>query len=249
MEVHAHTHTERKKWTHYFWEFLMLFLAVTLGFFVENQREHYVENQRERQFMRSLLHDLEADTSNFTYTIETHTESNKMIDTLIDLLKNPDRRKLTGKIYFFAKSIPLADFGLHTLNKTYEQMKSSGNLRLVQNISLLDSLGYYYFYFNDIYGIGPPQMQFENRHDLFVSYNKLFDAAVFQRMIRSSDEMVSMPDDNPPLLSDDSAIINEVCMRYNNMYFTRKVINGWAEDERNFATMLIKKIKKEYHLK
>ena len=28
MEVHAHTHTPRKKWTHYFWEFLMLFLAV-----------------------------------------------------------------------------------------------------------------------------------------------------------------------------------------------------------------------------
>jgi len=23
MEVHAHTHTARKKWTHYFWEFLM----------------------------------------------------------------------------------------------------------------------------------------------------------------------------------------------------------------------------------
>ena len=28
MEVHAHTHTERKQWTHYLWEFLMLFLAV-----------------------------------------------------------------------------------------------------------------------------------------------------------------------------------------------------------------------------
>ena len=28
MEVHAHSHTARKKWTHYFWEFLMLFLAV-----------------------------------------------------------------------------------------------------------------------------------------------------------------------------------------------------------------------------
>ena len=22
MEVHAHAHTPRKKWTHYFWEFL-----------------------------------------------------------------------------------------------------------------------------------------------------------------------------------------------------------------------------------
>ena len=58
MEVHAHTHTPRKKWTHYFWEFLMLFLAVTLGFFVENQREHYIENKRERQYMHSFYEDL-----------------------------------------------------------------------------------------------------------------------------------------------------------------------------------------------
>jgi hypothetical protein len=28
MEVHAHTHTPRKKWTHYFWEVLILFLAM-----------------------------------------------------------------------------------------------------------------------------------------------------------------------------------------------------------------------------
>ena len=55
MEVHAHTHTARKKWTHYFWEFLMLFLAVTLGFFVENQREHYIENQREKKICRKIV--------------------------------------------------------------------------------------------------------------------------------------------------------------------------------------------------
>jgi hypothetical protein len=45
MEVHTHTHTARKKWTHYFWEFLMLFLAVFAGFLAENQREHIVEHQ------------------------------------------------------------------------------------------------------------------------------------------------------------------------------------------------------------
>ena len=44
MEVHAHSHTPRKKWTHYLWEFIMLFLAVFCGFLAENQREHYVEN-------------------------------------------------------------------------------------------------------------------------------------------------------------------------------------------------------------
>ena len=61
MEVHAHTHTERKKWYHYFWEFFMLFLAVTLGFFVENQREHLVERRREKQYISSFIADLRKD--------------------------------------------------------------------------------------------------------------------------------------------------------------------------------------------
>ncbi|MDZ4809323.1 MAG: hypothetical protein SGI96_13795, partial [Bacteroidota bacterium] len=61
MEVHAHTHTPRKKWTHYFWEFLMLFLAVFCGFMAENQREHMIEHKREKQFVTSLINDLRLD--------------------------------------------------------------------------------------------------------------------------------------------------------------------------------------------
>jgi hypothetical protein len=64
MEVHHHSHTEpvhgtsRKKFTHYLWEFLMLFLAVFCGFLAENQREHMVEHQREIKYMNSLIKDL-----------------------------------------------------------------------------------------------------------------------------------------------------------------------------------------------
>ena len=66
MEVHTHTHPStgsghRKKWTHYFWEFLMLFLAVFCGFLAENQREHMVEHQREKEFIRSLIVDIQND--------------------------------------------------------------------------------------------------------------------------------------------------------------------------------------------
>jgi len=39
MEIHAHSHTPRKKWTHYFREFLMLFPAVFCGFLAEYQLE------------------------------------------------------------------------------------------------------------------------------------------------------------------------------------------------------------------
>jgi len=249
MEVHAHTHTARKKFTHYLWEFLMLFLAVFCGFLAENQREHLVENQREKQFVLSLLQDLKTDTLLFSQSIQVQSESNRMIDTLITLLKSPDRNKSTNRIYFLAKLIPLNDVGLITLNKTYEQMKSSGNLRLIHNVYLLDTISFYYAIFDNSSQLGPGQMQFENRHDLFVVSNKLFDASVFQKMISSDEEMISMPKGNSPLLTEDPGIINEVCMRYHNIAFTRKVIIDRARGRKEFAKYLIDKIQKEYNLK
>ena len=80
MEVHAHTHTPRKKWTHYFWEFFMLFLAVTAGFLVENEREHYVEHLREKQFINSLLIDVKLDTANLNRIISARDMREKMFD-------------------------------------------------------------------------------------------------------------------------------------------------------------------------
>ena len=68
MEVHSHTHTAdpdshwgRKKWTHYLWEFLMLFLAVFCGFLAENIRENELERHREKEYIRSLVKDLQYD--------------------------------------------------------------------------------------------------------------------------------------------------------------------------------------------
>ncbi len=45
MEVHRHNHRPVTKWTHYLWEFLMLFLAVFCGFMAENLREHSIEKK------------------------------------------------------------------------------------------------------------------------------------------------------------------------------------------------------------
>src|SRR6185369_2188259 len=69
MEVHAHTHTERKKWTHYLWEFLMLFLAVFCGFLAEYQLEHKIEKDREVQYIRSLYEDLKENDKMFSHVL------------------------------------------------------------------------------------------------------------------------------------------------------------------------------------
>ena len=136
MDVHHHSHTERKKWTHYFWEFLMLFLAVTLGFFVENQREHYIENQRARQYALFLHSDLVKDTANLSQRIEYMTSGIKHIDTLISILKSPAPETFTKKIYelsTYSYSNPLFTAN----NSTMEQLKSSGSLRYFRSNELV----------------------------------------------------------------------------------------------------------------
>ncbi len=64
MEVHAHSHTPRKKWTHYFWEFFMLFLAVFCGFLAEYKLEHLIEKRKEKKIISALYADIKKDTAN-----------------------------------------------------------------------------------------------------------------------------------------------------------------------------------------
>src|SRR4029077_15146472 len=71
MEVHKHPHhvTHKQKWGGYFLEFLMLFLAVFLGFIAENIRDNYVERQRAKEFAQSLYDDLKKDSAALNYVI------------------------------------------------------------------------------------------------------------------------------------------------------------------------------------
>ncbi len=59
MEVHHHSnHGGKKNWKSYFWEFLMLFLAVFCGFLAEYQLEHKIERDRAKEYASLLLVDL-----------------------------------------------------------------------------------------------------------------------------------------------------------------------------------------------
>src|SRR5262245_54140253 len=98
MEVHHHSHTSdpdpstssghrgRKKFTHYLWEFLMLFLAVFCGFLAENIREHKIEREREKQFIKSLAGDIKADKEIIDNLIPGWSTKSLQSDSLMNLL-------------------------------------------------------------------------------------------------------------------------------------------------------------------
>ena len=143
MEVHAHSHTPRKKWTHYFWEFFMLFLAVTLGFFVENQREHYVENRRAAKFAKQLISGLKNDTSLQKRVIARLDRKERFFDSLFYYLAQPfeDEKKWIG-IYRYMSDLELR-LRYSTGKAKLDQIKNSGSLRFFNNDSLLNLLAVY----------------------------------------------------------------------------------------------------------
>jgi len=144
MEVHHHSHSERRKWTHYFWEFFMLFFAVTLGFLVENQREHYVEHRREKQYMQSMVEDLMKDIQLLENESATTIQQFNGLDTIVQIInRGKFEEEQIRKMYILQKRF-LYPLTLELISRTEVQLKNAGAMRLIRNQVVNDSLIYYW---------------------------------------------------------------------------------------------------------
>jgi hypothetical protein len=139
MEIqHPHRPTHKKKWTEYLLEFLMLFLAVFLGFTAENIREHKIERHREHQFIQSMINDLKTDTSSLGTLIHMYKEQKKKQDTLMSLFDTLDSGYNIKfmELLDYVRGFP--DF-IYT-DATIQQLKSAGGFRLIRNKNAVDSI-------------------------------------------------------------------------------------------------------------
>src|SRR6186713_2573795 len=242
MEVHAHSHTPRKKWTHYLWEFLMLFLAITLGFFVENQREHMVEHQRELQYMRSMIEDLKSDTAELTDHIRLRRERDLMIDSLIYLLSQPDINANGNSIYYLGRIIspPISFF---PNDRTIQQLKSAGGLRLIRDMDISNSImAYDRKMRQSVFELGDEQ---QVRGEYRLSANKIFSGQVFHEMMKNKG--IKRPIGNPALFSEDKALLNEFIMETQYLEKVNQKQAARAQELVDQARKLIEDIKKQYH--
>src|SRR5215831_4054737 len=145
MEVQKHPHdvTHKKKWTEYVLEFLMLFLAVFLGFIAENRREHLIELTKEREYMASLAQDIKNDTASISETVKMGIPISKRLDSLLNIL-NEDNPEQNSKILYSLVSSTGRIVSATFEDRTSTQLKNSGNLRLVRNEGVSDSIRKYF---------------------------------------------------------------------------------------------------------
>jgi hypothetical protein len=126
----------------------MLFLAVFCGFLAEYQLEHKIEKDREKQFIKSLMADLQDDEKILSTMITSEQFGVASLDTLMDLLNNPASAKQNGdQLYYVARMgpryIPFANN-----SRTFDQLKFSGGFRLIRYPEASNKIMDYYNQFS-----------------------------------------------------------------------------------------------------
>jgi hypothetical protein len=144
MEVHHHAHTARKKWTHYFWEFLMLFLAVFCGFLAEYQLEHKIERDREKDYMKGMLADLTSDTSEINQVLVFSKIISNGLDSLVQNLYNTESAKKNAATIYRQHGAYMRRFGVRFSDQTAIQLRNSGQLRLIRKKKVMDKISFYW---------------------------------------------------------------------------------------------------------
>ena len=244
MEVHAHTHTPRKKWTHYFWEFFMLFLAVTLGFLVENQREHYIEHRQEKQYMKLMMEDLITDTIQLQKSLEEIGSSISNIDSaLLHLVNGNFASKTAANAYRFS-SAALKRIPVVFTDRTLTQLKNSGRMRIVRSQKVMDALTHYWNHIEIIRISLDRHAHYRSMgRDLEIKmFNLAKDFLKDHKFMTNADGQITLPTNNPALITEYANTL-----AYCGVVLEQSTIQ--LIEQYRLATALINLIQKEYRLK
>ncbi|HEV3249792.1 MAG TPA: hypothetical protein VGZ71_02500 [Puia sp.] len=145
MEIHPAPHVHpNKKFTEYALEFLLIFLAVSAGFFAEKIRENQGERAKEKEYIGSFIKNLQDDTSRMREVIEFNTLEIKGLDSFLLLSKkdltdpvNLESFYSLANRYFFNEQL------FESNDATLVQLRNSGGYRLIQKDRVADSIALY----------------------------------------------------------------------------------------------------------
>ena len=246
MEVHHHAHTSRKKWTHYFWEFLMLFLAVFCGFLAEYQLEHIIEKQKARQYITSFLQDLDIDDKQLDELIPAFIEKDKLLDSLLQKIRGINESTGANGIYKYYRQ-PFTYLDFIYSDRTIQQLKNSGGMRLIANKAVSDSITAYDAAVR-LSSIGITEGVKDLRVSIMLSSFKLFDLKCCPELGTPVSQRQFIFPERGVLLTYDSKTLTEYFNIVQEMKRQFALYRKDLEVLKNKNNRVRDYLKKEYHL-
>jgi hypothetical protein len=250
MEVHHHPdlHHKPKKWKEYFLEFLMIFLAVTLGFFAESFREHIVNKEREKQYIQSFYEDLINDQKNLVVLINSiQRQQVQPGESLPFLFEKASTSTPADSIYYFLrKFIRQQGIKAFITDRTFEQIKNAGEMRLITKKNVADSLINYY---KEIVMIDYLQQTLLGLKAKLIDNIPLILKSSDYRTVINSSDVVIMPTNHVYLLTTDPLVVNKVLIQVEDIRALsntiKSEIQGLLEENSEIERLILAEYKIE----
>lgn len=249
MEVHHHGHHDGKKnWKSYFWEFIMLFLAVFCGSVAEYQLEHKIERDREKQYVASIIEDMKNDAIKIKKSVTACTTQVAGFDSLLENIYHTPYTNISVRMmYYLQRKYASSRSPVAFTKRTIAQLKNSGGMRLIRNKAASDSITFY----NEFCEIAETQeTYFANiRMGKVNDFNiQLFDSKYILNFNKYTVGNILKTNEQISLLTNDEKLLKQYA---NCIYYSKGTLTiyiGMLIDLENRIPIMINSLEKEYHL-
>jgi hypothetical protein len=196
-----------------------------------------------------MCEDLKSDTILLRQQTTLRLQTIRRIDSLTYFLSQPDPDKYGRPIYYYARSIT-RHFAFLSNDRTIQQLKNAGNLRLIRDQEVSDSLMLY-----DLH-MRRTELTILREENFLLVYmetmKQIFDGSELNKMTMDAPPPIqiewSWPEGNPSLLRKDKETLQKLI---NDLHFLRSmnVYNvNWNNNMVNIATSLWSLLKRKYYL-
>ncbi|MEY2586364.1 MAG: hypothetical protein RL634_920 [Bacteroidota bacterium] len=245
MEVHHPHHiVHKKKWNEYILEFIMLFVAVSLGFFAENLREQQIEKHREISYLENVHEDLQLDFQTTDTVIQSNNVRLAALDTFFVRLNSTT---VTNEdVYYYVRNLALRST-FESSHIGFDQIKSAGGLRMIKNKEITSGIQQYEKMLSSIEKL--EELRDRTLEQARFKMARVFDAKVLYEMsIHQSEAIIRFPKptaaDN--ILKKDPAALNELINLVSTGLNTNRYITSRLKALLKIGNQLDNAIMKEY---
>jgi len=219
----------------HFFDFILLFFAVFCGFMADNWRETMSEHQREKIFIRSIAEDISSDTLESEKTLTRLRMMNTGIDSVLVSLLDPSTIENSNEVFrLWTRNLGLEAFVSN--DRTIQQLKSNGELRLIRKKEVSDRIMKYDQTLKRYYT--QSGLMYSALTDL-TYYSQLFD---FISLSRNGNDPV-------PLTQQSRTMLN---LAYAHLYLWKRGLEGligYLENVHTEGKELVTFIREQYRLK
>ena len=145
-------------------EILVVIVGLMLAFQIDRWWEQRGENVQEREYVARLIADVQSDIPVINSAIELASLRKEMADLLMDVAENPSAATKDPVLFIVAVQQAAFTYSPILAAYTFEDLRSTGNMRLLRDPTIRAALYGYYNFDRSQNQYRPLQFMSEGRH-------------------------------------------------------------------------------------